>query len=325
MNGGAPDHHHHGHASVASDARGDFEPAQHALTLYYRALAGRGCELVPYDDDADLWQHPDTATTFGCRPGWTTRIHGREPGTRSRVTHRSLHHTLGTFGLDLAAPEPLFTRRCGRTPPDDVDDVRRWSGSPGCSAGPRSPSRCSPCWRTCGSTRPRCGCSPVSLRRTSGCGTRRWPTARSWRCCRRGPRWPRRWSGSASAPVSVLAPAALHGPLSTVVAVAGRLADPRATVESTAEAAIRVYAVLASLPNVGPIRTARPVAFDSLAADPPGPRRPAAGAGHRGAAAGGRRERWTSGWCRCATGTYPVPGTRARRRRECRCRRRSCG
>ena len=66
----------------------------------------------------------------------------------------------------------------------------------------------------------------------------------------------------------VLAPAALRGPLSTVVAVARRLADPGATVESTAEAAIRVYAVLASLPNVGPIRTARPVAFDSLDADP---------------------------------------------------------
>jgi len=66
----------------------------------------------------------------------------------------------------------------------------------------------------------------------------------------------------------VLAPAVLHGPLSTVVAVAARLLDPAATVEPSAEAAIRVYAVLAGLPNVGAIRTARPVAFDSLAADP---------------------------------------------------------
>ena len=71
---------------------------------------------------------------------------------------------------------------------------------------------------------------------------------------------------------TVMAPAALHGPLSTVVAVARRLLNPRATVESTAEATIRVYAVLAALPNVGAIRTARPVAFSDLAADVDDPR-----------------------------------------------------
>ena len=117
-----------------------------------------------------------------------------------------------------------------------------------------------------------------------------------------------RFSLGASA---VMAPAALHGPLSTVVAVARRLLNPRATVESTAEAAIRVYAVLAALPNVGAIRTARPVAFDRS--------RPRTwttrGSRWRPTSCGWRAtRRWTSGWCRCATGTCPGPGTRVRRR-----------
>jgi nitric oxide reductase NorD protein len=44
----------------------------------------------------------------------------------------------------------------------------------------------------------------------------------------------------------------LHEPLSRIAAVAGLLARPEATVESTAEATLRVYHVLAGLPNVGP-------------------------------------------------------------------------
>jgi hypothetical protein len=86
--------------------RPSFEPAQQALTLYFRALSGRGCELSPYADDADLWQHPDTATTV------------RLPATAPPVdrwyevalTHRALHHALGTFRLDLDRPEPIFRR-----------------------------------------------------------------------------------------------------------------------------------------------------------------------------------------------------------------------
>ena len=54
----------HQHQHQHRGSRPDFEPAQHAMTLYYRALSGRACEIVPYDDDADEWQHPDTATTI---------------------------------------------------------------------------------------------------------------------------------------------------------------------------------------------------------------------------------------------------------------------
>src|SRR6185312_6072193 len=95
-----------GRVGGLSPMRPQFEPAQQALTLYFRALSGRACELSPYADDADLWQHPDTATTV------------RLPATAPPVdrwydvalTHRALHHAMGTFRLDLDRPEPLFRR-----------------------------------------------------------------------------------------------------------------------------------------------------------------------------------------------------------------------
>ena len=75
------------------------------MTLYYRALSGRGCEIVAYDDDADLWQHPDTATTIRLPSHAPLDDHGRYTDVawyQVALTHRALHHALGTFRLDLA-------------------------------------------------------------------------------------------------------------------------------------------------------------------------------------------------------------------------------
>jgi nitric oxide reductase NorD protein len=245
-----------------------FEAAQHALTLYFRALAGRGCELVPYDDDADLWQHPDTATTV--RLPAQVGYPDPEEWYRVAVTHRSLHHALGTFALDLAASEPLFARRrpavvaAGGVPP-----LERFARLFGRTALAVEMFAVLEDLRVdAAALRLFAGLAPAYRR------VRRAALADRPELALLPPR-----AAVAEALVrfslgarDVLAPASLHGPLSTVVAVARRLADPRATVESTAEAAIRVYAVLAGLPNVGVIRTARPVAFDSLDADVEDPR-----------------------------------------------------
>jgi len=243
--------------------RAGFEPGQRALTLYFRALAGCGCELVPYDDDADLWQHPDTATTVRLPAGVDYAV--PEEWYRVAVTHRALHHALGTFGLDLAAPEPLFARRRPDLPPADVPPLERFTRLFGRTALAVEVFAVLEDLRV-DAAAPRlfAGLAPAYAR------VRHAALADRPELAVLPPR-----AAVAEALVrfslgarQVLAPAALHGPLSTVVAVAARLLDPAATVESSAEAAIRVYAVLAGLPNVGAIRTARPVAFDSLAADP---------------------------------------------------------
>lgn len=242
--------------------RPGFEPAQQALTLYFRALAGRGCELVPYDDDADLWQHPDTASTVRL-PAKVSYPDGDE-WYRVAVTHRSMHHALGTFALDLDAPEPFFARRRPALPPSDVPPLERFTRLFGRTALAVEVFALLEDLRV----------DAAALRLFAG-------LARGYERVRRDALADRPELAvlppraavaealvrfSLGAP-SVLAPRALHGPLSTVVAVARPLADPLATVESTAEAAIRVYAVLAGLPNVGAIRAARPVEFDGLDAD----------------------------------------------------------
>ncbi|HEY3633166.1 MAG TPA: hypothetical protein VGL21_19855, partial [Jatrophihabitantaceae bacterium] len=75
-------------------------PAQ-SLTLYFHALSGRSCEIRPYDDDAELWQHPDTGTTV--------RLPAGEPAEFYRIamTHRALHYLLGTFSVAVRPAGPL--------------------------------------------------------------------------------------------------------------------------------------------------------------------------------------------------------------------------
>lgn len=83
-----------------------------ALTLYYQALCGSSCFLAPHDDDAHERQRPDTATTvrLPSQVSWTT---GGEDASRwydVAVMHRALHHELGTFDLELDRAEPIFER-----------------------------------------------------------------------------------------------------------------------------------------------------------------------------------------------------------------------
>ena len=254
-----------------SGTRPDFGQFQQALTLYFRALSGRACEIVPYADDADHWQHPDTASTV--------RLPARAPvrGTlaaadwyRVSMTHRALHHALGTFELDLARPEPFFARlrppgSGGAAPPLErfarlfgrtalavevfavLEDVRVDAAAqriyPGLSGRYAEVRRAALRERTdLALLPPRSAVAEALVQFSLGAS-------------------------------SVRSPDALRQPLSLVIAVARVLHDPRATVESTAEATIRVYGVLAGLPNVAPYRPAgRPTAFAGLDADIDDPR-----------------------------------------------------
>jgi hypothetical protein len=254
-------------------ARPQFEATQHALTLYHRALSGRDCDFVPYDDDSDLWQRPDTATTVRLPAHAPVPDDGRlSPAQwyRVAVTHRAMHHLLGTFALDLARAEPLFRRlRPAAAPDDPRPPLERFAALFGRTALAVEVF------------------AVLEDLRVDAAAQRLFPgLAPAYDAVRRAamrerpeltmlpPR-----SAVAEALVqfslgaeTVTAPDALRNPLAAVVAVARPLLDPAATVESSAEAAIRVYDVLAGLPNVGAHRVVRPIDFADLDADVNDPR-----------------------------------------------------
>jgi hypothetical protein len=243
--------------------RPQFEAAQRALTLYHRALSGRDCELVAYADDADVWQHPDTATTV--RLPARAPIDGLPPDAwyRVAVTHRAMHHLLGTFALDVDRPEPLFRRL--RPPADPArPPLEAFIGTFGRTALAVEVFAVLEDLRLDTA-------APRLLRGLAG--TYRAVQAAALRDRPELALLPPR-AAVAEALVryslgaaSVAAPPTLRGPLAEVIAAARRLTDRQATVESTAEATIRVYDVLAGLPNVGAQRVTRPVDFADLDAD----------------------------------------------------------
>lgn len=251
---------HDGAARVA-----DFDADRHRLVLYYRAMAGRACELVPYDDDVDVWQHPDTATTVRL-PARAPLLpapgpHRSAAWYRVALTHRAMHQAGGTFGLDLDREEPLFVRhrpsanrhgvphleqflRCfSRTALAvevlavledlriDTAAMRRFPGlAPAYTAAMRAALRDRP---DPGTLPPRAAVAEALVRFTLG------------------------------AREVVLAKSAVPA-LALVTGIARRLLDPRASVESTAEATIRVYSALAGLPNVAVGEDAIIARFDDL-------------------------------------------------------------
>jgi nitric oxide reductase NorD protein len=259
--------HHHGPPLVT-----DFDADRHRLGLYYRAMAGRACELVPYDDDVDVWQHPDTATTVRLpakapAPPLSPPASPPPPPDRSAawyrvaLAHRAMHQACGTFEFDLDRDEPIFVRhrpsanrrgvphleqflRCfSRTALAvevlavledlriDTVAMRRFPGlAPAYTAAMRAALRDRP---DPGALPPRGAVAEALVRFTLG--------ARE---------------------VALAKPAVPA--LALVTGVARRLLDPRASVESTAEATIRVYSVLTGLPNVAVDEAPVAVRFDDL-------------------------------------------------------------
>ena len=179
-----------------------FDGARRSLTVYFHALARRTCELVPYDDDGDLWQHPDTATTV--------RLPSHAPVSRDgafdaagwyqvAMTHRALHHALGTFDLDLDRPEPLFARLrpAARSGAPAVPPLERFAGLFGRAALAVEVFAVLEDLRVDAAARRLFAGSRA--RTTAYVRPRSW-TAPASRHCHRDRPWPRRSSGSASGP-----------------------------------------------------------------------------------------------------------------------------
>ncbi|MEV0066318.1 VWA domain-containing protein [Amycolatopsis sp. NPDC050768] len=217
-------------------------PLTGSLSLYYRALCGRGCELVPYDDDAELRQRPDTATTVRL----PSHVHSGPSWYQVALTHRALHHELGTFELALDRPEPFFRRL---RPAGLSGGLDRFAGLFGRTALAVEVFTVLEDLRVdTAALRLFPGLAPAYERvRDDELATR--PDLAEL-----PPR-----SAAAEALVrlslgatSIRLPQPLHPAVTRMAAVAKVLADRESTVESTAEAAIRCYGVLARLPNLTP-------------------------------------------------------------------------
>jgi nitric oxide reductase activation protein len=63
------------------------------LQLFYRALSGRDAAVMPYADERDAAQFPDTRGTLRLPPRATLDWY------RAAVAHRALHHDAGSFSL----------------------------------------------------------------------------------------------------------------------------------------------------------------------------------------------------------------------------------
>lgn len=119
------------HAHVGS-AWPEFESDRPALTLYFRALAAHACELLA-DDDADGGQHPDTMTTLRLPPhpplGADDLVSGSD-WYQVALTHRAMHHALGTFEFQPGGAEPLFRRLrpVGLDVPSPLPPLERFIG-----------------------------------------------------------------------------------------------------------------------------------------------------------------------------------------------------
>ncbi|MGW4485525.1 VWA domain-containing protein [Amycolatopsis sp. NPDC004368] len=213
-----------------------------SLSLYYRALCGRGCELVPYDDDAERRQRPDTATTVRL----PSHVHSGRSWYQVAVTHRALHHELGTFELALDRPEPFFRRL---RPAGLHGGLDRFAGLFGRTALAVEVFTALEDLRVdTAAQRLFPGLAP-DYERVRGDELATRPDLAELPARSAAAEALVRLSLGA---VTLRLPRALHPALDRMAAVARVLTDPRSTVESTAEATIRCYGVLAGLPNLEP-------------------------------------------------------------------------
>lgn len=248
------------------------ERLRHPLALYYRALCGEICSLAPYEDGSSPWEHPDTELTVWLPARAPLDDHAEfsaDEWYQVAMTHRAMHQLLGTFDLDLDRAEPLFRRlRPMDTGDPVVPALERLAGLFGHSMlGVHIFATCEDL-------------------RIDAAADRRFPgLAQPARGVRHGalherPQpaglFPRAAAIEALVRLSlggslVLAAAAMEEPIARIVAVGRMLVDPRATVESSVEAALRICDVLAGLPTAGAHRATHEVRFSELEGDPEDP------------------------------------------------------
>jgi hypothetical protein len=246
---------------------------RHALALYYRALCGRVCSLVPYDDGSSPWEHADTETTVWLPATAPLDDHAEftaDEWYQVAMTHRALHQRLGTFELSLDGDEPLFRRlRPSRAGGPGVPVLERLAALFGHSVlGVHIFATCEDL-------------------RVDAAADRLYPgLARAARGVHHGalherPQpaalFPRAAAIEALVRLSlggslVLAATAMEEPIARITAVARLLRDPRATATSSVEAALRICDVLADLPTEGAHRAVHEFRFADAAGDADDPR-----------------------------------------------------
>lgn len=237
--------------SAAGGTTTSLHDAERSLTLFYRALCGRSCVLVPHDDDAEERQHPDTATTVWLPSHVHVPVALGADWYRVAVAHRAMHHECGTFGLDLAHREPFFRAmrpveaRAERDDRSGLEQFFRLFSRPALAVevfvALEDLRVDAVAMRTLPGLRP-----AYTQVRADALAGRPDPA-----------RLPPR-SAVAESLVQLSLGAgtikvadSLHRAVHLLAAVAEPLTCAEATVETTAEAAIRAYSVLARLPNLG--------------------------------------------------------------------------
>ena len=96
----------HKHAGMA------FETMAPVLGLYFRALAGRNMALLPYGNDEDPKQYPDTKTTIRL-PSRINKFNTNSSNFawyKIALTHRAGHYEGGTFDFSFWKPATHFER-----------------------------------------------------------------------------------------------------------------------------------------------------------------------------------------------------------------------
>ncbi len=249
------------------------ERARHALALYYRALCGRVCSLVPYDDGGDPWEHADTETTVWLPARAPLDDHAdftADEWFQVAMTHRAMHQRLGTFDLDLDRDEPLFRRlRPALAGDPAVPALERLAALFGHSVlGVHIFATCEDLRIDAATDRLYPGLASAARGvRHGALHERPHPAALAPRAAAIEALVRFSLGGSL-----VLAATAMEEPIARVTAIARRLRDPRATATSSAEAALRICDVLAGLPTEGAHRAVHELRFDDVACDPEEPR-----------------------------------------------------
>ena len=246
---------------------------RHALALYYRALCGRVCSLVPYDDGSSPWEHADTETTVWLPATAPLDDHAEftaDEWYQVAMTHRALHQRLGTFELSLDGDEPLFRRlRRSRAGDPGVPALERLAALFGHSVlGVHIFATCEDLRVDAAADRLYPGLARAARGVHHGAlHERPQPAALS----------PRAAAIEALVRLSlggslVLAATAMEEPIARITAVARLLRDPRATATSSVEAALRICDVLADLPTEGAHRAVHEFRFADAAGDADDPR-----------------------------------------------------
>ena len=225
------------------------------LGLYYRAVSGRNAAILPDASERDPERYPDTHTTIRL-PARMVRFPAGSANFdwyKVALTHRAAHYTAGTFAFRFDREAAFFARLRPRS-----RDLRR---SEKCSDLELFFSMFSLRELAIESF------TVLEALRIDEWARRRYPgLAKKYEAVRRNALHERAEYLAGRSPRDALAevliqaslgaksfppvPALLREPVGLVAGICATLAREGATVEDTAEAAMRVYSLIARLPNL---------------------------------------------------------------------------